>query len=1129
MRIAVLGRLQAVRDGAELDLGPHKQRALLAGLALHAGRVVPVETLTDLVWGDSPPAAVQASLHGYVAALRRVLEPGRVARTEPSVLVTEAPGYRLDVPAEAVDAATFTRDVTDAHRRLGQDLLAVSSALGPDELDAIDEQLAAALALWRGEPYPELPGAADADAERARLAELRWTALVDRGRIGLARGRPAEVAAALTPLAKEQPLREDVWAVLALALARAGRQADALETLGTVKAALADELGIDPGPVLAGLELAVLRQDPAVLGTPAPPVPPAAPPAPAAPGPVPAAAPRPRADDVPFVGRDRELAALRRLLERARAGQLQLALLVGEPGIGKTRLTRRLAEDAGDEGFAVLAGRCSSDEGAPPLWPWMSVLHGLAELPGAPDGPVPDLDRLLEHPGDAPAGVDRFRLFEEVVTAVHAAARRCPLLLVLDDLHWADASTLRLLQHLVEHPVGDRAGALAVVGTRRAHPEPTGPLQELGEALARRDALRLDLAGLSVDDVAALAEATGAPDADIVGAHAVRDRTGGNPFFVVEVLRLVAAGGAAAGTPVPASVGDVVAARVGQLPEATRSLLQAAAALGRSIDLDLLARLQRADPDDVLDGLEPALAAGLVVVDPDGELRFAHALVRDAVDGTVSPLRRQRRHAELARLLEADPAGGRATEIAQHWLRAGPAHAGRAWRTAVAAAAYASGLSAHEEAADLLRGAVASQRLDPAAGPGDRYDVLLALARACRAAGDTRAQADAAGQALALAEEAGDVERLAEAAVTASEGALWSNRPEGEIHAPTLRALHEALDGLPPGDSALRCRVLLALARELFWAPGGQEAEASSERGLAMARRLGEPTLQALAARTMIVNNFRPATLEERLQLAEESVAAARRAGDPEAEAVGLFIGAVMSGEAGRVHDREEAVAQSLRIAGARRLRYVQVMAGAHEVPWLALQGRFAEADRLLADVGRWAAYAAFPFRDEAVLSAHACLELWRGGAGRLLDAASSLDARSPTDMGTFLLLLMLRAGRLEQAAALLDARPVPIGDDYFAAPLDLGIGAEAALLLRRPELAAQVYPLLARWPGRVASGGTGAPLGPVDAFLALAAAAVRERDLASEHAEAALRLCRDWGMGPVADWLTARRDRYGF
>jgi hypothetical protein len=158
VRIAVLGRLRAVRDGRDLELGPVKQRALLAGLVLHAGRVVPVETLTDLLWGDAPPAAVHASLHGYVAALRRVLEPGRAARSEPSVLLTQAPGYRLDLPADAVDASVFTREVTDVRRRLGGDPLQVMPGLRPAELDGLDERLATAMALWQGEPFPRAPG-----------------------------------------------------------------------------------------------------------------------------------------------------------------------------------------------------------------------------------------------------------------------------------------------------------------------------------------------------------------------------------------------------------------------------------------------------------------------------------------------------------------------------------------------------------------------------------------------------------------------------------------------------------------------------------------------------------------------------------------------------------------------------------------------------------------------------------------------------------------------------------------------------------------------------------------------------------------------------------------------------------
>jgi hypothetical protein len=204
-------------------------------------------------------------------------------------------------------------------------------------------------------------------------------------------------------------------------------------------------------------------------------------------------------------------------------------------------------------------------------------------------------------------------------------------------------------------------------------------------------------------------------------------------------------------------------------------------------------------------------------------------------------------------------------------------------------------------------------------------------------------------------------------------------------------------------------------------------------------------------------------------------------------------------------------------------------MLGGHHVPWLAMQGRFEDAHELLVQTERLAGYAAFPFLEEAVLAARSCLALWQGGAGQLVDPALSLDAASATDMGTFLLLLLMRADRVDQAARLLDARPVPITDDSFAATMDLAIGAEAALTLQRPELAAQVYPVLARWPGRVAAAGTGAPLGPVDAFLALAAAAVGERDLATGHADAALALCDLWDFQPVAGWLTGLRSRYGF
>jgi hypothetical protein len=349
------------------------------------------------------------------------------------------------------------------------------------------------------------------------------------------------------------------------------------------------------------------------------------------------------------------------------------------------------------------------------------------------------------------------------------------------------------------------------------------------------------------------------------------------------------------------------------------------------------------------------------------------------------------------------------------------------------------------------------------------------------------------------------------------------------VDAGTVEALRRAAVQLPGEDTTLRCQVFLALSRELFWSPGRQEAGAYAEQALAMARRLDEPRLQAWGCHAVIVSTLRPDTLDRRVRLAEESVRCARSAQDPELEAVALFWLAVIAGEGGRMSDRKEAVRACRRIAEHHRLRYLQVMLGCYDVPWLSLQGLQTEAERELETTERWAAQAAFPFRDEAIIAARAWLALWQGRAAELLDSFLALDEVSPTDMGTTSLLLMLRSGRLQEATAHLEQRPVPLVDDDFAVTLDLAIGAEAALLLRRPDLAAAVYPLMSGWSGRVASAGTGAPLGPVDAFLALAAAAVGEIALASRHADEAARCCREWGLVPVAAWLSALRERFSF
>jgi DNA-binding SARP family transcriptional activator len=353
VRVGILGAAEARLDGAAVDLGTRKQRALLAALAMHRGRPVPADTLVDLLWGETPPAAVTATLQGYVARLRRALEPDRPPRSPSEVLVTQQGGYALVLPDDALDAACFEATVAAAHERLGT--VAAAESLPPDELQQLFDGLSSALGLWRGLPYTELEESPAAQAERSRLEELRATALEDRAVAGLALGRHAMVAGELEVLTATYPLRERLWGLRALALTRSGRQADALEVLRQVRELLAEELGLEPGAELRELQTAVLRQDPSLVW--------AAPEAPARHRPARTSG---TAFAWPLVGRDDELGALMGLLERSEE-QPVFAVLTGEPGIGKSRLCAERAAHAPSEGVTRGVGRCSQDQGAPPL------------------------------------------------------------------------------------------------------------------------------------------------------------------------------------------------------------------------------------------------------------------------------------------------------------------------------------------------------------------------------------------------------------------------------------------------------------------------------------------------------------------------------------------------------------------------------------------------------------------------------------------------------------------------------------------------------------------------------------------------------------------------------------------
>ena len=343
MEFGILGPLE-VRDGDQVvRLGIRQQRALLALLLLHANETLPRDRLVDALWGEEPPRTAVKALQGHVSTLRSLLEPDRASGSAGRVLITRGDGYELKVDDGQLDVGRF-----HALHRDGR------SALECGTPDAASALLREALALWRGAPLAEFAYEAFAQGDIARLEELRLSALEDRIDADLACGRHADLVGELQVLAKEYPLRERIRGQLMLGLYRGGRQAEALALYRAGRAALVDELGIEPGPALRELHQAILRQDPGLI----------------------IAHPRRRTAGAPFVGREAEIAALVAAIDDAFAGRGRLVLLVGEPGIGKSRLADELIAIARDRGACVLVGRAWEAGGAPAYWPWVQALRG---------------------------------------------------------------------------------------------------------------------------------------------------------------------------------------------------------------------------------------------------------------------------------------------------------------------------------------------------------------------------------------------------------------------------------------------------------------------------------------------------------------------------------------------------------------------------------------------------------------------------------------------------------------------------------------------------------------------------------------------------------------------------------
>jgi DNA-binding SARP family transcriptional activator len=623
LRVHLLGELSVEVEGERRDLPPGRPAELFAWLALHPG-LHPRATVAGRFWPDVLDASARASLRNAVWAIRRVLGPG----AESALVATRD---RIGL----ADGETVWVDARDP------EVLDVGGELLP----GIDED-------WAVEARDE--------QRRRRVARLSGAADEAEGR-----GERTRALELTRQQAELDPLSEQVHRSLLRRLAESGEAAAALAAHATFRTRMLATLRIGPSAETERVAEEIRRG----IGTEELELP----------------APLQRADRDPFVGRESELRHLRALWSRVSIGKgrAQLALLAGEPGIGKTRLAARFAREVHEAGGAVLYGACL-ETALRPYEPFAEALH--APLQGA-EAVVAVEERLGE------------------------LAESRPVLLVVDDLHWSDRGSLALLGQLVRTPF---AGRLAVLAAYRETGTSDPQLREAVADVRRHcDVERLRLEGLPEDDVRSLLIASGT--GGVEEAVSIHERTDGNPFFVRELARHLLEGGAGE---IPDAVREVVAARVARLPASCAEIVSTASVLGDPFPVDLLAEVAGVDEEDVIDHLDEAAEAGLVEELGPSLYAFVHALTHDTVYLGLSRTRRARLHRLAADALEARYGledGPQLAAIAMHLLEGATGGTSqRAVEVGNRAAAAAFDQQAYEQAVTMYTKAL---QLVPADDP----------------------------------------------------------------------------------------------------------------------------------------------------------------------------------------------------------------------------------------------------------------------------------------------------------------------------------------------------------------------------------------------------------------------------
>jgi DNA-binding SARP family transcriptional activator/tetratricopeptide (TPR) repeat protein len=1098
--VCLLGGVHAVAvDGSAIDLPSASQRRLLAILALHSPRRLRSEWLADTL-GISPGA-----LRMSVSRLRTAVGG--------AVLQTASTGYSV---VTEVDVLQFSEAVGGA-------------ADADDRMRALER----ALGLWTGPALEEFSGEEWADGEIARLTELHAGTVDDYAEELISARRSADAVAVLEAQVARHTYRDSSRGLLIRALASAGRQGDALHAFQQYRSLLIEELGTEPSPEVVRVERRVATGWNGIDTDTEPPVP-----IDAVTVPLPSAL----AHEARFVGRANELDALAEELVRVRGSGLRGVVLRGEPGIGKTTLLAAFAQSVASMADAtVVYGRC--DETGVPLQPFHSVLadcveHAPVDLVGEHVARCGgELMRICPqlatrvgtapHPTVSDDATERFLVFEAATDLLRRIAMPRPLVLMFDDLQWAEPTALLMLRHLTL-ALAD-AQVLIVASSRESGEHASEQLRATLADLERGEHRGLQLAGFDDDELADLvavaAPVTGDVEARRVVA-ALREETAGNPLYASQLIRywvesgrLEHAGVAASDLPtesgdaVPPSLRDVVWSRVSALGGDASRILTAASVLGIEFSEEVLVDMLGLPESVVVEMLDNATRAGLLV--DAGSVRrstrFVHALVANALYADLGRSLRVRLHGQAARSLEQrteDLGPDVVVQLARHCARAGWPDEAQRWSTLAGDQAFEqlAPTEASHHYRIALDMAIATHRSD-----AERADLLVRLGDAQLRAGDPEAQ-DTISQGADLARRSGAHDPLIRAALASNPGFMRVD-PRAPEYLATVEAAVAVAD---QADTATYARLLALLAQSLVFTSDAERRVASAHKALELADAHHDPTLLARIAPGVLWGLWEPGSADVRSRVAARAVAVAEASGDPRLEFgahLAAFDVAIESADHVTAARSLAKLRATARTIGEPRLRWT---VGLHETFTATMAGRLVEAESVATQALELGMQIGVPDAFTFFAAELFVIGTFAGRHDELFPLVEQATKDDPAALAFKLAygIICTAVGRDQTAHEILadgmagGFAELPVDNIWTTCMIAYAI---LAIELDRADAAAQLLPLLEPLANDVAFNGVTSQ-GPIAAYVGKLESLLGRHDDAEEHLRAALDIAEAFG-----------------